>query len=143
MLVVDVNVLVDAHRLDAPRHVAVRDWLQAARGGDEPLAIAGVVVSAFVRIVTNRRIFLDPAPVAVAMAFIDELMTSPAARRVEPGPRHWQMFSDLCRTSAVTGDLVPDAWLAAIALENRGTLVTADPGFGRYPGLRWRDPLDD
>ena len=143
MLVADVNVLVDGHRLDAPRHAAVRDWLEAARSGDEPLAIAGVVASAFVRIVTNRRIFLDPAPIAIALAFIDELTTSPAVRWVEPGPRHWQVFSDLCRTSAAAGDLVPDAWLAAIALENRATLVTADRGFGRYPGLRWRDPLDD
>lgn len=143
MLVADVNVLVDAHRLDAPRHVAVRDWLHAARSGGEPLLVAGVVASAFVRIVTNRRIFLDPAPIGVALTFIDELTTSPAVRRVEPGPRHWQLFAELCRTGAATGDLVPDAWLAAIALENRATLITADRGFGRYPGLRWRDPLDD
>jgi toxin-antitoxin system PIN domain toxin len=143
MLVADVNVLVDAHRLEAPRHAGIRDWLHATRSGDELLVIAGVVASAFVRIVTNRRIFREPAPIEVALAFIEGLTTSPAVRRIEPGPRHWQWFSELCRTGGATGDLVPDAWLAAIALENRATLVTSDRGFGRYPGLRWRDPLDD
>jgi hypothetical protein len=141
MLVADVSVLVDAHRLEAPRHDAMRDWLDIARGGDEPLVLAGVVASSFVRIVTNRRVFVDPATIEVALAFLDELTVSPAVSRIEPGPRHWQLFSDLCRTAAVTGDLVPDAWLAAIALENRATRITADRGFGRYPGLRWRDPL--
>jgi toxin-antitoxin system PIN domain toxin len=142
MLVADVSVLVDAHRLEAPRHEAIRDWLDTARRGDEPRAITGVVARAFVRIVTNPRGFLDPAPIEVALSVLDELATSPAVRRLEPGPRHWQLFSDLCRTAAATGDLVPDAWLAAIALENRATLLTADRGFGRFRGLRWRDPLD-
>lgn len=143
MLVVDVNVLVDAHRRGAQRHEARRGWLEAARTGDEPLALAGVVTSAFVRIVTNRRVFPDPASLEVALVFIDALHESPAIRRLEPGPRHWQLFSDLCLRSGATGDLVPDAWLAALAIENRATLITADRGFGRYPGLRWRDPLDD
>ncbi len=143
MLVADVNVLVDAHRIGAPRHRAVREWLETARTGDEQLAIPSVVASAFVRIVTNRRVFPDPASIHVALEFIDELTTGPAVRPIEPGPRHWTLFSELCRGSAATGDRVPDAWLAAMAIENRATLITADRGFGRYPGLRWRDPLAD
>jgi toxin-antitoxin system PIN domain toxin len=143
MLVVDVNVLVDAHRIGAPRHEAVLAWLGATRSGDEPLGIPGSVASSFVRIVTSRRVFPDPASLDVALAFIDTLMASPAVRRVEPGPRHWQLFADLCRRAAAVGDLVPDAWLAALAIEIGATLITADRGFGRYPSLKWRDPLAD
>ncbi|MCY7419300.1 MAG: PIN domain-containing protein, partial [Chloroflexi bacterium] len=141
MLVADVNVLVDAHRIGAPRHDAVRAWLDAARFGDEQLAIPGIVASAFVRTVTNRRVFPDPASMEVALEFIDEMRIGSAVRFIEPGSRHWTLFSDLCRVAAATGDRVPDAWLAALAIENRATLITADLGFGRYPGLRWRDPL--
>lgn len=82
------------------------------------------------------------ARIEVASRFVDELTLSPAVRRIDPGPRHWQSFSDLCRAGSATGDLVPDAWLAALALEDRA-LITADRGFGRYSGLRWRDPPDD
>jgi uncharacterized protein len=143
MLVVDVNVLVDAYRPDAERHVAIRHWLDGVRSGIEPVALTGAVASALVRIATNRRVFAEPARLDDVLAFMDVLYGSPAIRRLEPGPRHWQLFSDLCRASAATGDRVPDAWLAALAMENRATLITADRGFGRYPGLRWRDPLAD
>jgi len=143
MLVVDVNVLVDAHRIGAPRHAAILSWLEATRSGDEPLAIPGFVASSFVRTVTNRHVFPDPATIDVALAFIDILMAGPAVRRIDPGPAHWALFSDICRASRVAGDLVPDAWLAALAIENRATLITSDHGFGRYPGLKWRDPLAD
>jgi uncharacterized protein len=143
MLVVDVNVLVDAHRISARRHEAILAWLAAARSGIETLAIPGSVTGSFVRIVTNRRVFPDPASIDVALAFIDALMAGPAVRRIEPGPAHWALFADICRASGAVGDLMPDAWLAALAIENRATLITADRGFGRYPGLMWRDPLAD
>jgi toxin-antitoxin system PIN domain toxin len=143
MLVVDVNVLVDAHRIGAPRHEAVLAWLGATRSGNELLAVPGSVASSFVRIVTNRRVFPDPASIDVALAFIDTLMAGPAVRRIEPGPAHWALFADICRVSRAAADLVPDAWLAALAIENRATLITSDRGFGRYPGLKWRDPLAD
>ena len=70
-------------------------------------------------------------------------MAGPAVRRIDPGPAHRAVFAEICRTSRVAGDLVPDAWLAAVAIENRATLITSDYGFGRYPGLVWRDPLAD
>jgi toxin-antitoxin system PIN domain toxin len=143
MLVVDVNVLVDAHRPDGRQHEAVRQWLEAAYRGDELLGIPGHVASGFVRIVTNRRIFDHPTPVVDALAFIEALHASPSVLRIEPGPAHWGLFADICRLSRSAGDLVPDAWLAALTIENRATLITSDRGFGRYPGLKWRDPLAD
>ncbi len=143
MLVADVNVLVDAHRPEGRRHVQIGRWLDAARTGSETLAITGVVASGFLRTVTSRRVFQEPTGIDEALAFLDALYASPAVRRVEPGPGHWSAFSDLCRRSRATADLVPDAWLAGFAIAERATLITSDRGFGRYPGLRWRDPLDD
>ncbi len=143
MNVVDVNVLVDAHRPDGLRHEAIRQWLDAAHADDGLLGVPGHVASSFVRIVTNQRIFDHPTPIAEALTFLEALQASPSVRRIEPGPAHWALFADICRMSRVAGDRVPDAWLAALAIENRATLITADRGFGRYPGLKWRDPLDD
>jgi len=141
--VVDVNILILAHRPEDPGHVAYREWLDDARYGAEALGVPEVVVSGFVRIVTNARAFVRPSTIDEAIGFVEELVESPAVHRIQPGSRHWQVFADLCRRASATGRLVPDAWLAALAIENRGTLITADRGFGRYPGLRWRDPLAD
>jgi len=141
--VVDVNILILAHRPEGDRHVSVREWLDTARRANEGLGIPGVVVSGFVRIVTDPRAFTEPTRLDSALAFVGDLLRSPAARTIEPGTRHWDLFSDLCRRASVTGKLVPDAWLAALAIENRATLITADRGFARYPGLKWRDPTAD
>ena len=143
MNVVDVSVLILAHRLDAERHAPWRDWLDSARSSDETLGVPGHSLAGFVRIVTNVRAFARPSTIDKATGFVDGLLESPAVRRTEPGPGHWKLFADLCRRSRATGKLVPDAWLAALAIENRATLITADRGFGRYPGLRWRDPTAD
>ena len=143
MNVVDVNVLILAHRQDLERHALWRDWLESARTSDETLGVPGHSIAGFVRIVTNVRAFARPSTIGEAIGFVDGLLESSAVRRPEPGPRHWQLFTDLCRRASATGKLVPDAWLAALAIENRATLITADRGFGRYPGLMWRDPIAD
>ena len=138
----DVNVLVYAHRPESPRHPEVLDWLEAARRSDEPLGLTDLALSGFVRIVTNPRIFRDPTPIEVAMTFVDDLVASPAALRLAPGPRHWSVFRRLCVSLGLRGGLVTDAYLAAIAMENGATLITTDRDFARFPGLRWKHPLD-
>jgi toxin-antitoxin system PIN domain toxin len=141
--VVDVNVLILAHREDVDRHVLWRGWLDSVRDADEVVGLPGHSIAGFVRIVTNVRAFSRPSTIDEAIGFVDALLDSTAVRRTEPGPRHWTLFSDLCRRASATGKLVPDAWLAALAIENRATLITADRGFARYPGLKWRDPTAD
>jgi len=59
-----------------------------------------------------------------------------------PGPRHWEIFARLCRKIGARGNRVPDAFLAALAIESGSEWMTADRGFARFPGLRWRHPLD-
>ena len=141
MRCVDVNVLVYAHRRESPNHDDVRQWLDTARRGREPLGLAGVVASGFLRIVTHPRIFQEPTPTPTALGFINALRGSPAVVSAEPGERHWAIFSGLCGTLHLRGNDVPDAYLAAIALEHGGTWVTADRGFARFPGLRIELPI--
>jgi uncharacterized protein len=137
----DVNVLVYAHRTDAPDHERYRSWLEEARTAAEPLGVIPLVLSGFIRVVTHPKAFQEPTPLEVALAFADEVRTSRSATPVIPGPRHWSIFGELCRAADVTGNTVNDAFLAAIAIEQDATLVTADRGFARFPGLRCEHPL--
>ena len=140
MLCVDVNVLVDAFRQTAPAHREVRSWLDAAAEGPEQIGVLPYVGSAFVRIVTNRRIFREPTPPAEAIGFVDSLLSAPRVLLVPPGRAHWSVFSGLVRDLHLTGDDVPDAFIAAAAMDLRATLVTSDRGFRRFPGLRTLEP---
>lgn len=139
----DVNVLVHAHRLDSERHDDYRRWLDAARMGPEPIGISELVLSAFVRIVTHHRIFRDPTSPAVALEFCDALLASPSVVRVRAGDRHWAIFDHLVRVVNARANVVPDAYLAALAIEHGATWITTDRGFARFPDLRWRRPLGD
>ncbi|MDO8308269.1 MAG: PIN domain-containing protein [Actinomycetota bacterium] len=141
MLCVDVNVLVDAFRQGAPSHVEVSGWLHGALAGQVQVAILPVVGSGFIRIVTNRRAFPDPTPLPEAMAFVDALLAAPRALLVPPGPAHWPLFTGLVRDLHLTGDDVPDAFIAAAALDLGAILVSSDRGFRRFPGLRVVEPV--
>lgn len=141
MILPDVNVLVYAHRLDTPEHRVYADWLTGVATGDARFACSELVLSGFVRIVTNRRVFPEPTPVDVALAFCSALLDRPACVMVRPGPRHWSIFADLCRASRATGKLVADAYHAALAIEHGCEFVSTDADFARFPGLRWAHPL--
>lgn len=143
MRCVDVNILVYAHRPEAPDHDRYRAWLDDARTAEEPLGLADLVLSGFLRIVTHPRIFRDPTPLGAALDFAEVVRAAPSCLTVTPGPRHWGIFSRLCRATDTRGNLVPDAYLAAVAMEHGATWYTADRGFSRFTGLRMRHPLDD
>lgn len=136
MLCADVNVLVDAFRADAPGHAETRAWLENARRGTEPLALLPEVASSFVRIVSNRRIWRLPSSATDALSFVSALRGSPAVRWQHPGPRHWEILDGLVLHLGLTGDDVPDAYLAAAALEVGATFVTSDRGFARFRDLK-------
>ena len=142
MRCVDVNVLVYAHRLESPDHERYRDWLEQVRRDDEPLALSSLVLSGFLRVVTHHRVFKEPTPLAAAVEFVHALRSSPNAVSVSPGERHWDIFLQLCREIDARGDDVPDAYHAAIAVENGATWYSADRGFARFGSLRWSHPLD-
>jgi toxin-antitoxin system PIN domain toxin len=137
----DVNVLVYAHRADAPDHEVYARWVTQMATRDAAFGLADLVLSGFLRIVTHPRIFAQPTPLPVALAFVDELRDRPNCVGVAPGSRHWSLFTSLCQRVQAKGNAVPDAYLAALALEHGAAWVTTDRGFARFPGLHWRHPL--
>ncbi|HYE97988.1 MAG TPA: type II toxin-antitoxin system VapC family toxin [Planctomycetota bacterium] len=141
MILPDVNVLVHAHREDSPHHTAARTWLERALADPEPLGLLDLVLSGFVRVVTHPRVFLTPTPLDLALEFTEHLRASPRAVRVQPGERHWGIFADLCRAARAKGNLIPDAFLAAAAVEAGGIWVSTDREYARFPGLRWQAPF--
>lgn len=141
MILCDVNVLVYAFREDAAEHRRFRQWLENTIDAPEAFGIAELVLSAFVRVVTNPRIFREPAPLAAALEFRSFLREQPNAAIVAPGGRHWEIFTELCRKAKARGDLVADAYLAALAIESACEWITTDRDYGRFPGLRWRHPF--
>ena len=95
----------------------------------------------FVRIVTHPRVFTPPTPIAQALEFSEALRGQPNAVPIAPGTRHWQIFTRLCREIGARGNLVADAYLAALAVESGSEWITTDRDYSRFPGLRWRHPL--
>jgi len=141
MRLVDVNVLVYAFREDAPRHADYRSWVQSLVSSDEAYAVSHQVLSGFLRVVTHPRVFHPPTPLEPALAFADAFRDRPNAALVAPGGRHWEIFTVLCRETDARGNLIPDAWLAALAIESGCEFVTTDRDYARFPRLRWRHPL--
>jgi uncharacterized protein len=140
MILPDVNVLISAFRTDTPRHALCRPWLVETVSGDARFGISTLVLSAVVRITTNRRIFSSPSTSDEAFAFCQDLLTQPHCEPVEPGERHWNIFHDLCVKADVQGPRVSDAWFAALAIESGSEWITLDRDFARFPGLNWRAP---
>lgn len=141
MLLVDVNVLVYAHRADAPGHEEYREWLERVVNGEEAYGMSDLVLSGFVRVVTHPRVFSPPSPLGEALEFASQLRDQPNCVEIAPGPRHWDIFRSLCTNSGARGNLVPDAYLAALAIEHGCEWITTDRDFSRFEGLRWRHPL--
>jgi hypothetical protein len=141
MRILDVNVPLMALRPDIPGSAGVRDWLDAALIDGEPFAVPDVVWSGFLRIATNRRVFVEPTPIREAFAFVEAIRDMPQHTVIHPGTQFWKVFLGLCKSAGVHGDRVPDCYLAALAIESGSELITMDGGFGRYPGLRWRRPV--
>ncbi|HZI97273.1 MAG TPA: type II toxin-antitoxin system VapC family toxin [Actinomycetales bacterium] len=142
MLLPDVNVLVYATRRDSPRHAAYRDWLDDQVRGPSTFAMSELVLSGFIRVMTHPGAFKTPTATADAVTFVKEIIERPHCRLLRPGPRHLRIFLDLCTSLELRGNGVPDAYQAALAIESGSEWVTTDRGFARFPGLRWRHPLD-
>lgn len=141
MLLPDVNVLVYAHREDSPFHADGKGWLESALNGAESVGLFDPTLASLLRIVTNRRIFKVPTPLALALSFIDAMRAARAARFVGTGPNHWAIFERLCRETNAAGDDIPDAYLAALAIEHDCDFISTDGGFARFTGLKWRRPF--
>ncbi|BBZ11003.1 type II toxin-antitoxin system VapC family toxin [Mycobacterium branderi] len=136
MFLLDVNVVLAAHRGDHPDHPTVRPWFDQLLAGDEPFGVPNVVWASFLRLATNRRIFEIPTPLAAAFAFIEATNAQPHHLPANPGPRHLTLLREIAEEADASGDLIPDAVLAAIAAEHHCAVVTLDRDFARFTAVR-------
>ena len=142
MLVLDANLLIGVFRDDDPRHPVTSAWFEDIARRHVAFTVPDVCFSALVRITTNPRAFPDPSPMAKALEFANQVRSRPGFRQVQPGAGLWPLFMSYCSLPGVRGNHVTDAYLAAFAAERSDELVTLDRGFARFPGLRWRHPIE-
>ena len=141
MILPDVNVLVYAHRKDCVDHKRDLGWLESTINADAAYGLSDLVVSGFLRIVTHPRVFNKPSAFADAMKFCDQIRNQPNRVAISSGKNHWNIFARLCREASAKGNLVPDAFYAAMAIENGCEWITTDRDYGRFPGRKWSHPL--
>ena len=141
MILPDVNVLLYALRSDSRDHLRYREWLDELIVGPSAYGMSPQVLASVIRVATHPKIHAHPTRLEVALSFTSALREQPHCQIVAPGPRHWGIFSDLCAEVGATGNLVQDAWLAALAIESGCEWVTTDHDFARFPHLRWRRPF--
>jgi len=141
VVLIDVNVLVYAHRSDAADHSRYRAWLESVINADVAYGMTDLVLGSFLRVVTHPRVFKEPSPLEQALNFASEVRERPNCVPVAPGDRHWGIFTRLCRATNARGNLVSDAYHAALAIESGSEWITTDRDYARFPGLRWRHPL--
>jgi toxin-antitoxin system PIN domain toxin len=141
MLLIDVNVLVYAHRQDSARHVEYLEWMENVVNGAEPFGIPDIVFSGFLRVVTHPKVFNPPSDMKAALAFANQIRTRPNCVVVTPGANHWRTFTRLCEGAGIKRNLVADAYLAAMAIELDCDWITTDGDYARFTGLKWRHPL--
>ena len=142
MILPDVNTLVYAFHADTAHHADYAAWLNSALAGSEPILLPDVVLTGFLRVVTNRRIFTDPAPTPAALGFVEALRASPVGRALNPTDAAWRQLARCVRDDPyVVANLVPDAWIASLAIAAGARVATADAGFARFKGLVWFNPV--
>ena len=142
MQLIDVNILVQAHRKDADHHAAISKWLVQLLSQPAGVAVSELVLSGTLRIITHPKVFKEPTPIDKAIEFIEDFRLRQNTHILAPGKNHWSIFVELCRKADARGNLVPDAYHAALALEYDCIWISLDHGFRRYPGLKLRHPLE-
>lgn len=140
-MIVDANLLLYAIDSSSRFHVAAAAWLESVLNGDVAVGLPWQTIGAFVRISTHPRVLENPLSGAAAWSFVDEwLATAPAW--IPPATEATaRIYGQLCSQTSITGNLVPDAMLAALAIERGVEIVSHDADFARFPGVRWRNPI--
>ena len=142
MIAPDVNVLLYAFRADSQRHIEYRTWLESVLNGTQGVIVFEPVQAAVLRIATHPGIYRTPSPRIQIEDFLRTALNAPAARALRALDHHWSIFLEVCRRADCRGNLIQDAYLAALALEHGCVWITADRDFARFPGLSWKHPLD-
>jgi toxin-antitoxin system PIN domain toxin len=141
MVVPDINLLVFAYNEAAPRHDAARRWWEGLMTGGERVGIAWAVAFGFIRLVTHPGVLEEPLPPRAAIERVRQWFTREQVLTLDPGPRHLKIVEALFGATGIAANLTTDTHLAALAIEHQCELHSNDTDFGRFPGLRWRNPL--
>jgi hypothetical protein len=141
VILIDANLLVYAGVAGGSQHEAARAWLDEQLNGMSAVGLPWLSLLAFVRLVTNPRVFEQPQSIARAWKQVEEWLDCPVVWIPPPTERHREVLGSLLTGSGARGNLVPDAHLAALAVEHGLVLCSTDGDFARFPGLRWRNPL--
>ncbi len=140
-MIVDANLLLYAVDESADRHAAARTWLEEALNGDVQVGLPWSSLLAFVRIATHPRVSTRPLSGDRAWTLVEQWLAAPTAWVAEPTSRHADVLGGLVRRHNLTGNLIPDAHLAALAIEHGVALCSTDTDFARFTEVRWVDPL--
>lgn len=141
MILVDANLLIYAHVSGLSAHEPARKWLNERLNGSAPVGIPWPSMLAFLRITTNPRVFEKPETIADAWRQIAEWLECPTVWVPQPAEQHAAILGELLIVANITANLVPDAHLAALAIEHGLTLCSTDGDFARFPGLKWQNPI--
>jgi toxin-antitoxin system PIN domain toxin len=141
VILIDANLLVYAHVTSFLQHERARTWLDAQLNGTVTVGLPWAGILAFVRLVTNPRIFEQPETIEGAWKQVEEWLGCPTVWLPQPTERHREILDTLLINQNLRANLVPDAHLAALAIEHGLILCSADGDFGRFPGLRWENPI--
>jgi hypothetical protein len=141
VIVVDANLLIYAYDTGSVRHEASRAWLEEALSGREPVGLPWQSVAAFLRVMTNPKLYDRRYSLGEATGIVETWMAQSSVRILAPAEDHWLQFRTMILNGSASGPLVSDAEIAALTIEYGGVLHTADRDFARFPGLRWVNPL--
>jgi hypothetical protein len=141
MIIPDVNLLLYAHVQQYREHDVARRWWDDVMNGEESVGLCWAVMLGFVRIATHRRVLERPMQIDEAERYVRGWLAQTAAQIIEPGPRHTDLVFAMLREFGAAAQLTTDAHLAALAVEFRGTIHSADADFGRLAGVPWVNPL--
>ena len=141
MILVDANLLVYAHVSSLSQHERARAWLDERLAGTAPVGLPWESLLAFVRLVSNPRVFERPLTVAEGWAQVEGWLSCPNAWIPEPTERHAELLGGLLKAPGLRANHVPDAHLAALALEHGLAVCSTDGDFARFTGVRWENPI--
>jgi uncharacterized protein len=141
VIVPDINLLIYAHNSDAPFHSTARAWWETLLNDGKDVRLPWAVVFGFVRLVTHPRVLVSPLSADRAVEIAEGWLTRPRVDILEPGPRHLAIARKLFVETGVGANLTTDTHLAALAIEHQCEIHSNDSDFGRFPGLRWVNPI--
>jgi uncharacterized protein len=142
VIILDANLLLYAYDSASSYHTKARAWIEGVFSGAAPIGLPWQTIGAFLRIMTNPRLPGERFSLSEAVEIVERWLEQPNVRLLAPGDDHWPLLRPMIVEGQATGALVTDAQLAALTIEYGGVLHTTDRDFARFPGLRWKNPLN-